>query len=105
MKNFIAKIKDRMGKRGNVGGGWAGIAMGFGVALIGLAIVAIVLGAFKTTQANTTVAYTILNNTETFLLNATSQLGSAGTILGIMAIVAIVAVFGFLGYQKFNSGR
>jgi hypothetical protein len=105
MKSMTKKAANFLGKRGNVGGGWAGIAMGFGVALIGLAIVAIVLGAFKTTQSSGTVAYTILNNTETFLLNATSQLGSAGTILGIMAIVAIVAVFGFLGYQKFNSSR
>jgi amino acid transporter len=90
----------RIGKRGNA---WVSIASGFAVGLIALAVVAIVISAFKGTQTSGTPAYNVLNNTETFMLNATNQLGTAGTILGVMAIVAIIAVFGFMGYQKYQS--
>lgn len=92
----------KLAKKGNVGAGWAGVATGFAIALVSLAIIAVVISALKGTQTAGTVAYNVLNNTETFMLNATSQLGTAGTVLGIMALVAIVAVFGFLGYQKYK---
>lgn len=89
-----------LNKKGNA---WVSVASGFGVALISLAIIAVVISALKGTQTVGTVAYTILNNSETFLLNATGQLGTAGTVLGIMALVVIVAYFGFMGYQKYKN--
>lgn len=88
----------KMNKRGNA---WVNVALAFAVGLISLAITAILLNSFKATETNVSKpAWLILNNTETFLLNATGQLGNAGTILGVMALVAIVAIFGFFGYQK-----
>lgn len=90
-------MEKKMSRRGNI---WASVLSGFGIALISVAILAVVISALKGTQTAGTVAYNVLNNTETFMLNATGQLGTAGTVLGIMALVVIVGVFGFLGYQK-----
>lgn len=88
-------------KRGNI---WVNVLLGFGIGIISVAILAIVISALKGTQTVGTVSYSILNNTETFMLNSTNQLGTSGTVLGIMALVVIVGIFGFMGYQKIGGG-
>lgn len=89
----------RMQRKGQTGG-WAGIALGIAAGVIGLGVMAIVLGAFSDSQPNGSDAQAIIDGGLTFLLNATAQFGTAGTILGVMLIVAIVAAFGFYAYQQ-----
>ena len=89
-------------KKGNLGA-WLGI----GVAIVGglmiWAVSAITLQAFRDSQTSGTLAYNITNGGLTFLSNASSQLGTAGTILGVsllLVVIGAVGVLGYMGYQK-----
>lgn len=84
---------------------WSGIALAVAGSVIAIAVTAIVLQAFRDSQTANTSAYNISNGGLTFLLNATNQFGTAGTILGVMLIVFIVGAFGFLGYQALSKRR
>lgn len=109
---FLQKIKSRaesvretsMARKGQVGS-WGGIAMAVGGGVLGIAVLAIVLQAFRDSQTVNSSAYNITQGGLSFLTNATEQFGTAGTILGVMLIVAIVGIFGFLGYQQLGKRR
>lgn len=103
-KKFEELRKQQMSKKGQVGA-WltAGIAVIGG--LVVWAVSAIVMQAFRDSQTTNSYAYNISQGGLTFLANASSQLGTAGTILGVSLLLVIMGAVGFgayMGYQKFR---
>lgn len=110
-------LKKKLGRKGQALQVWliSGIVIIMG--LLTWAISAIVMQAFRdsqltgaagcnaTTKAGCGFAYNISQGGLTFLSNASSQLGTAGTILGVSLLLVIMGAIGFgayMGYQKFR---
>ena len=98
---------------------WFMILVGLGVGILTIAILAIILGALRTSTITNTVGcntststftncpteYNVTVDGLTFLDNTTSQLGTAGTIMGVILLLLIIGALGFGGYaayQKFG---
>lgn len=77
-------------------------SIGFAGAVMVIAVLAIVLGAFRDSTTANTYEYNISNRGLTFLDNATSKFATAGTILGVLLLLGLVVGAGYLGYQKFG---
>lgn len=80
------------------------VALGVGVIVI--AVIAIMLGAFRTDLTANSYEYNVTTRGLTFLDNATSKFATAGTIVGVLFLLAIIAgggVLGYMGYQKLKN--
>ena len=117
-------MKRRTQRKGEIGSDILKWSMSIGGAVMVIAVLAIVLGAFQDTTAcatgytenatalncylNTnnsvkagyTVEYNISGRGLTFLDNATSKFGTAGTIVGVLLLLGLVAGIGYFGYNK-----
>ena len=109
----MASIKTR---KGNLG-----VWLQTGVVIVGglmlWAISAITLEAFQTSQVtgvagcNATAkaacgyAYNITGGGLSFISNASAQLGTAGTILGVSLLLVIIGGIGVLGYMGYQKAR
>ena len=119
------------GKRGNSDiGMWTTFGIVLAVSVVSLVVLAILLGAFKTTSLSCPSSYTfnasadncysnannsikssltgagnITNDGLEFLTNVSSQLGTAGTILGVSLLLVIIAGVGFAGYSAYRKMR
>lgn len=81
------------------------LVMGLGIGIVAIAILAIMLQAFKDSQTANSIGANISGDGLTFLDNTTSQFGTAGTILGVSLLLVIIGAIGFgayAGYQKFR---
>lgn len=75
-------------------------ALSIGGAVMVIAVLAIVLGAFRDGTTANSYEYNISNRGLTFLDNATSKFGTAGTIVGVLVLLGLVAGIGYFGYNK-----
>jgi len=91
-------IKNRKGNANMI----VGTIVALGIGVIVIAVIAIMLGAFKTDLTADTYEYNVTNRGLTFLDNATSKFGTAGTIVGVMFLLGVIGVGGFLGYQGYK---
>lgn len=117
------------GQRGQVNN-WAGFGVVIAISVVSFVVLAILLGAFKTTSLACDSGYTynasadncyltanasittgmtaagnVTNNGLTFLGNTSGQLGTAGTILGVSLLLVIIAGVGFAGYSAYRKVR
>ena len=76
------------------------VALGIGVIVI--AVIAIMLGAFQSDLTTDSMEYNVSGRGLTFLDNATSKFGTAGTIVGVMFLLGILGGGAFLGYQAYK---
>ena len=109
------------------------IILGLGIGVVAIVVLAIILGAFKTSSVACPALYTLntssdscyqnANNSITssltgagnvtnyglaFLSNTSGQLSTAGTILGVSLLLLIIGgigLVGYLGYKKYGDGR
>jgi len=119
------------GKRGNSDVGmWTTFSIVLAVSVVSFVVLAILLGAFKSTSLSCPALYTfnssadncysnannsikssltgagnITNDGLEFLTNVTGQLGTAGTILGVSLLLVIIAGVGFAGYSAYQKMR
>jgi hypothetical protein len=115
----------QLGKRGNADMVVSAI-VALGVGVITIAVIAIMLGAFRddvecqtgytfnstasncylTTNASvkdgTTIEYNVTGRGLTFLDNATSKFGTAGTIVGVLFLLAVIGGGGVLGVMAYR---
>lgn len=109
---------------------WTMFGVVIAISVVSFVVLAILLGAFKSTSLacdsgftynssadncydNTNASITtgltysgnITNNGLTFLSNTTGQLGTAGTILGVSLLLVIIAGIGFAGYSAYQKMR
>ena len=109
---------------------WASFGVVLSIAVVSFVVLAILLGAFKTTSLACESGYTYnatanncyLNTNHSiknaltaagnvtddgllFLGNVTGQLGTAGTILGVSLLLVIIAGIGFAGYSAYQKMR
>lgn len=87
-------------KKGQMGNQVLTSALSIGGAVMVIAVLAIVLGAFRDSTTANTYEYNISNRGLTFLDNATSKFGTAGTIVGVLVLLGLVAGIGYFGYNK-----
>ena len=117
------------GRRGNAKM-WTMFGVVIAISVVSFVVLAILLGAFKSTSLACASTYTynasadncyltsnasvttgltaagnITNNGLTFLSNTTGQLGTAGTILGVSLLLVIIAGVGFAGYSAYQKMR
>ena len=94
----------KQNKKGNLG-----VWLQTGVVIVGglmlWAVSAITLQAFRDSQTSGGYAYNISQGGLTFLSNASSQLGTAGTILGVSLLLVIIGGIGVLGYMGYQKAR
>jgi len=79
------------------------VAVGIGVIVI--AVIAIMLGAFQADLTENSTEYNVTGRGLTFLDNATSKFGTAGTIVGVIPLLGIIGVGGYLGVQGYRKMR
>lgn len=86
-------------KKGLSAGGWMSAGIGIAGGIMIIAVLAIVLGAFKaaTTDPNATL---IIGNGQTFLANLSDQLPTVGTVAGVLLLLGLVVAGGMFGYSK-----
>lgn len=117
------------GRRGNAKM-WTMFGVVLSISVVSFVVLAILLGAFKTTDlacdnlytynATANNCYLTSNASVTtglsaagnmtddgllFLGNVTGQLGTAGTILGVSLLLVIIAGIGFAGYTQYQKMR
>lgn len=90
-----------MARRGNADGFMA-LGAGIAVGVVLFVVLAIMLGALQTSQTANSLPYNITGNGLTFLTNATSQFGTAGTILGVSLLLVIIGAIGLGGYGAYK---
>lgn len=97
-------MEKKLGKKGLTAGMWMQVGVGIAFGIIILAVVAIVLAAFKgsTSDANATA---IITNGQTFLVNLTSQLGTVGTVGGVLLLLGLITMAGIGGYMAYQQVR
>lgn len=109
-------------------GAWTTVGIVIAISVVAFVVLAILLGAFKSTalvceagftyNASSDLCYNasintrslnlagnITNNGLSFLGNTSSQLGTAGTILGVSLLLVIIAGIGFAGYRQYQKMR
>ena len=79
--------------------------VGLGIGVIVIAVIAIMLGAFRDGLTANTYEYNVTTRGLTFLDNATSKFSTAGTIVGVLFLLGILAVGGFGGYALYKKSR
>ena len=79
-----------------------GIVVGLGASVIGIALYAIVVTAFRDTQTAESLAWTISNAGLALFSGVTSQFGTIGTISGVLMLAGVMALFGVGGYALYN---
>lgn len=117
-------------RKGMDAGMWQSFGIGLAISVVAFVVLAILLGAFKTTSlacpslytynatanncyadANASVtttittAGTVTDNGLSFLGNTAGQLPTAGTILGVSLLLVIIAGIGFAGYKAYGKMR
>lgn len=94
----------RLGKRGMQFNVWLAVVVGIGGGIMAIAVLAIVLAAFKTgtTDPNATL---IIGYGQQFLANTTSQLPTVGTVAGVLLLVGLIALAGFGAYGFYKSHK
>jgi hypothetical protein len=95
-------MKSINGKRGNIGG-FMSVVLGIGIGVVTIAVLAIMLGAFRTSLTANSYEYNVTSRGLSFLDESTKQFSTAGTITGVTLLLAIIALIGFgayAGYQK-----
>lgn len=117
------------GRKGNAEQ-WSMFAVVLAISVVSFVVLAILLGAFKTTSLSCNSGYTfnstanncylntngsvtaaittageVTDDGLTFLNNTTGQLGTAGTILGVSLLLVIIAGIGFAGYSSYKKMR
>jgi len=83
---------------------WIGPAMGIGIGVILVGVLAIVLSAFKD-ATNDSTAQTTISNGQTFLSNLTGQFGTIGTVAGVLILFGLVITSGLGGYYLYQRAR
>jgi hypothetical protein len=94
----------RLGKRGNADLVTAAI-VSLGVGVIVIAVIAIMLGAFRADLTANSYEYNVTTRGLTFLDNATSKFGTAGTIVGVLFLLAVIGGGGVLGVMAYRKVR
>lgn len=89
----------KMSKKGQLDN-YINIFVGAGLSLLFLTVIVIVISAFQDTQANTSAAYGVLNNTLGMFTNLTAQFTTIGTVGGVLALLVILSLVGVWGYGK-----
>ena len=79
------------------------VIVGLGIGVIVIAVIAIMLGAFQTGLTAGSYEYNVTGRGLTFLDNATSKFGTAGTIVGVLFLLGILGGGAFLGYKAYKS--
>lgn len=117
------------GRRGNAQM-WTKFGIVLSISVVAFVVLAILMGAFKTTslacgsgytynatadncylntngsvKSSLTAAGNVTNDGLEFLSNTTGQLGTAGTILGVSLLLVIIAGIGFAGYNTYRKMR
>ena len=114
-------------RKGEIGSDVLKWSMTIGGGVMVIAVLAIVLGAFRdssicpqgysqnstagncyldsnhATKAGYTMEANISGRGLTFLDNSTSKFGTAGTILGVLLLLGLVAGIGYFGYNKIRN--
>ena len=81
---------------------YIGIIMALGMSVIGLVVYALVIQAFRDSQAKSTLAYNIANSGLSLFSGVTGQFSTIGTIAGVLLLAAVVFAFGIGGYALYN---
>lgn len=105
MKKDQAKEYLKTNRKGNILIGIAQGVAGFAIALIAVVLVAVIVFALQSSSSignSSSVAWNVANNTLGMLLNFSSQLGLAGTVLGFVVIFGGLALLGVYAYQNYG---
>jgi len=81
---------------------YMGVVMGLATSVIGIAVVAIVLGAFGSTQTAGSLPYNITIAGLNLISGIVSQFQTIGTVTGVLLLAAVVAMFGFGGWYAYQ---
>jgi hypothetical protein len=103
---WLKKLNEnKLGRRGNA---WFTTIIAVGIGIVTLVVLAIMLGALKTGLVANSLEANITQSGLDFLKGATSQLSTAGTVVGVALILVVMGLVGFgvySGVQKMRGGR
>lgn len=98
----MRKPISKLNTRGNVAEGWIGMIIAIAVGIFSVAAVLLGLNAFGESVPNGSDAEQVIDNAETFAVNATDQLPTVGTLLGVALLIAVVAGGGIYAYDRYT---
>lgn len=95
----------KINKKGMTPGDVTAVIASIALGIFVIVVFAIMLGALQDDQTAGSLEYNITGRGLTFIDNATSKFGTAGTIVGVLLLLGLVGLAGFGGYKAYQRAR